>query len=162
MQSPFPHSKSSTLPHDTLSADEAKAFTLRDWGEGSLRILPWLFPVLQEQVLSSRSCLSPRQLQLTRPLDVGRHRSWQPPLFTRHGENSPDEQRGVSQGINIYWVFLLHISICIQMTVGKTDASTKHVWMGSEKNNKKLINCLMWPDATYENSCGWKALQVLR
>lgn len=47
--------------------------------------------LLQEQVLSSRSCLSPRQLQLTRPSDVGRHRSWQPPLFVRQGENSPEK-----------------------------------------------------------------------
>lgn len=46
---------------------------------------------LREQVLSSRSCRSPRQLQLTRPSDVGRHRSWQPPLFVRQGENSPEE-----------------------------------------------------------------------
>lgn len=47
----------------------------------------WL--VLPMQVSSSKSFLSPRQLQLTLPSEVSRHRSWHPPLLTRHRENSP-------------------------------------------------------------------------
>lgn len=45
--------------------------------------------VLPEQVLSSKSFRSPRQLQLTLPSEVSKHRSWQPPLLMRHRENSP-------------------------------------------------------------------------
>lgn len=41
------------------------------------------------QVKSSCRTRSPRQEQLTWPLGVSRHRSWQPPLFTRHGDSSP-------------------------------------------------------------------------
>lgn len=52
------------------------------------------FLVLPTQVLSSKSFLSPRQLQLTLPSEVNRHRSWHPPLLTRHIENSPTQTWG--------------------------------------------------------------------
>lgn len=54
--------------------------------------LPFLspsHPCSPLQVKSSCRTRSPRHEQLTWPLGVSRHRSWQPPLFTRHGDSSP-------------------------------------------------------------------------
>lgn len=98
-----------TVTVATLKVIHTSAWYIQCWWgrnvsfkwQSNILMLKWLrtlsFSLLQAQVLSSRSCLSPRQLQLTRPSDVGRHRSWQPPLLIRQGENSPGEC--VTQGV---------------------------------------------------------------
>lgn len=62
---------------------------LKEYRTGLYLDTSFPFSLSPTQVLSPSSLRSPRQLQLTRPSDVSRHRSWQPPLLVRHGENSP-------------------------------------------------------------------------
>ena len=95
MQSPFPHSNSSCALQVEFRAGQ---------GMGSVspaRLRPAPPPPLPTpassrfhcpsplQVKSSCRMRSPRQEQLTCPLGVSRQRSWQPPLFTLHGDSSP-------------------------------------------------------------------------
>lgn len=86
---------------------------------GEQRTLTHIF-VLPMHVLSSKSFLSPRQLQLTLPSEVRRHRSWHPPLLTRQRENSPTKRQGTLGKVshkNLYiqyqyaWVSLISLHI---------------------------------------------------
>ncbi len=95
----------------------------------SLREARWN---LHTHLLSSSSIRPPRQLQLTVPSGVRRHRSPQPPFWTLHGDSSPETQ---GQGNLMY----LHNSAQQSMQKSLNNNIKQQTNKNTEKSHSKVF-----------------------